>query len=527
MDRRLKAAARTLCLTIALCVSVAPALPAQGRADRSAGEREDRAETIPYAGPLALSGPVDEDTYIVGPGDRFAVTIWGQSVASHSAEVSPEGDLVLPGVATVPVAGLTLSRAKHDVAQSLGRVYRDVEISVSLVGLRKMIVNVLGAVADPGAYRCTALDPASELIEMAGGLLPVSSRRNITVTRRDGSSLRVDMARYEHAGDLRANPPVLSGDVILVPVATRFVTVRGAVAWPGRYELVEGETLGSLIETAGGFTEGAVTDAVEVRTYVDQDETTAAILDPGLSSDAALLMSEGDQVYVRRVSDWRPAEYVEVEGEVVHPGPYGIDENVTRLSDVLNRAGGPTEEASLDDAFVERPLGDDAIDAEYVRLDQMSVGDMTEAEYAYYKTIQRDRRSVVSDFEKALSGDPSEDVLLKDGDLIVVPRAVGTVRVIGQVSDPGEIDWEPGKRYGYYVDRAGGYSDRAHRGKTRVIRRATGEWAGARGAGELAPGDTVWVPERTDTDWWRVVREAAAFVTSVLTAYVIIDQVAN
>jgi protein involved in polysaccharide export with SLBB domain len=526
MDFRPNAQVRALCLAIALCVSLATVLTAQEDA-ASPDRTEVREAAVPDDTSLALSGPVDEDTYVVGPGDRFAVTIWGQSVASHSAEVSPEGDLVLPGVATVPLAGLTLSRAKHEVAESLGRVYRDVEISMSLVGLRQMIVNVLGAVANPGAYRCTALDPASSLIDRAGGLLLASSRRNITITRRDGTSRRVDIVRYEHAGDLSANPPVLAGDVIMVPAATRFVTVEGAVAWPGRYELVRNETLGSLLEAAGGFAEAAITDAVEVRTYVDNGEMDVLILDPGRPSDAAFTISEGDQVYVKRMVDWRPAEYVEVEGEVERPGPYGINEGRDRLSDILRRAGGPTDRASLADAYVERPLGEDEVDDEFERLSGMSVGDMTEAEYAYYKTVQRDRRSVVSDFEKALSGDPSEDVLVMGGDVIVVPPAVNTVRVMGQVADPGAVEWEPGKRYGHYIDRAGGYSDRARKGKTKVIRGATGERVGARGAGELAPGDTVWVPERTDTDWWQVVREAAAFVTSILTAYVIIDQVAN
>jgi protein involved in polysaccharide export with SLBB domain len=131
---------------------------------------------------------------------------------------------------------------------------------------------------------------------------------------------------------------------------------------------------------------------------------------------------------------------------------------------------------------------------------------------------------VVADFERALEGDSSSDALLEGGDIIVVPRAVGTVRVIGEVVDPGEVEWQPGRRFGHYVRRVGGYSDGAHKGRATVIRRATGERTAAGRAGVLAPGDTVWIPERPPTDWWRVTRDVAALIASVVTAYVVIDQ---
>ena len=111
----------------------------------------------------ALAGPVDDATYVVGPGDVFSITVWGQNVVSHRATVSPEGELVIPGVATVAVAGRLLRDTKADVARSLESFYRDVEVSVSLVGLRNILVNVLGGVIDPGTYVGTALDPAGDL----------------------------------------------------------------------------------------------------------------------------------------------------------------------------------------------------------------------------------------------------------------------------------------------------------------------------------------------------------------------------
>ncbi|MFH1864242.1 MAG: SLBB domain-containing protein [Candidatus Eisenbacteria bacterium] len=505
----------------------------EGRAD---GSRDDDVADVteaqtPAPGPVflapvvsALRGPIDEKTYIVGPGDGFSITVWGQGVASHLAKVTPEGELVIPGVATVPVAGKLLMDAKADVAKSLESFYHDVEVSVSLVDLRSMLINVLGGVMNPGGYIGTALDPAGELVLKAGGLLPGASSRNITITRLNGQRHRVDLERYRNTGDVTSNPPILDGDVIFVPHAVEFVDIAGAVAAPDRYERVDGETVGSLIELAGGFARGAVTDSVEVRQFVGPVETRSFLVDAMSREGAGTSLADGDQVYVRELNEWRRPTMVEIEGEVGHPGPYGITEGTDWLSDVIRRAGGPTKEASLADARLIRPPPSGGPDIEFGRLEEMPINEMTELEYDYFRTRATDRHAVVVDFVRALSGDRSEDVPVLGGDIIVVPKMTRTVEVIGQVADPGEVDYEPGKRYGYYIAKAGGYGPVARKGRVRVIVEATGEWTYAGRAGVLAPGDVVWVPERAETDWWKFVREATSVVASLVTVYIVVDQ---
>ena len=474
--------------------------------------------------PPSLSGPVDDSIYIVGPGDRFSITVWGQGTVSHSVIVTPEGELILPGIVTIPVAGEVLEDVKRDVSDRLSGFYHDVEVSVSLTDLRNMLVNVLGQVRDPGAYVGTPLDLAGEFLQKAGGLTPDASTRNIAVTRRNGDEARVDLARYENTGDVTANPPVLDGDVIFVPYAVAFVGVYGAVGRPGTFELAEGETVASLIELAGGFARGAVTDSVEVRGFTGGVQASSVMVDLSAVAEAGRRLADGDQVYVREVTEWRRVTHVAVEGEVERPGPYGIEEGVDRLSDVVRRAGGPTPEAWLRGARLVRPRLEDDRDAEFERLSGMPVNEMTGLEYPYFKSRQRDRMSVVSDFERALSGDESEDALLRDGDLIMIPRYVDTVEVLGQVANPGKIGYLSGKRYGHYIKQAGGYTSLARKSRVRVVRGATGEWMHAGSAGVLEPGDLIWVPERDESDWWKLTREIAGFIMSVVTVYVVIDQ---
>lgn len=476
----------------------------------------------------ALRGPVDPATYIVGPGDRFAITVWGPEIVSSQITVAPDGDLVMPGVASIPVSGVTLDEARTRIADELSRVYTNVEFSISLTGLRRIRVNVLGEVESPGAYSATALETASDLIERAGGLLETASRRNITVTRRSGGVQRVDLTRYVNAGDVEADAPILDGDVVYVPHMLERVHVLGAVARPGRYEFVEGETAWSLVELAGGFDRAAVPGGSELRRFVDDRTTEGAALDLNDQGDRAAPVLPGDQLYVPFRSDWHEAQFVRVDGEVSLPGHYGINEGVDRVSDVVRRAGGPTQRASLRDALVIRVRPDDKPDPELERLMETPVDRMTEIEYAYLKTRYRqDKRSVVVDFPALLAGRDTEDPLLSHNDRIVFPKAQQTVLISGQVMMPGHVRYDPDERYDHYIALVGGYTDDANRGRVMVIRDGTGNRFRARRAKEIFPGDEIWVPEKPEEDWWANARDAVAFISSLATVYLVIDQVSK
>ena len=477
---------------------------------------------------LALRGPVDDERYIVGPGDELSISIWGKSTLAETSVVSPEGELVLPGVAPVPVAGKSLREAKAAVTERLLQFYRNGEISVSLTGLRSIRVNVLGDVYFPGEYTGTALDLAGAMIEKAGGIGTGASSRGIVIRRRGGKEERVDLMKYMNAGDMDANPPILDGDVIYVPSATSKVHIEGAVAWPGDYDLVEGDSIESLIALAGGFNRDAVTDTVQLHRFVD--DRTTALRHVNMSGPEAngLALMDGDQIYVKARPDYHVNRRVFVEGEVERPGPYGINEGVERLTDVLARAGGPTERASLIEARVFREIPEEEVDPEFERLAEMSAGSMSSTEYSYWTSRLREQPGAMSvNVAKALDGDESHDVLLRDGDRIVLPRASMTVRVSGQVADPGLVPYVPDERYTHYIRAAGGYGSGARRGAVRLIRRSNGRWVRASRAGVVRPGDEVWVPEREEGAVWELIKDVAQLAASLATAYLLIDQATN
>jgi protein involved in polysaccharide export with SLBB domain len=475
------------------------------------------------AGAQALRGPVDEDTYIVGPGDLFSLTIWAQAATVQTAPVNPEGELVLPGVATIPVAGKTLAKAKADIRAGLEALYRNVEVDVSLIGLRSIEINVIGNVVNPGTYVGTALDAASTLILSAGGLGENASRRNIRITRRSGASVRVDLTRYERIGDLTANPPIVDGDVIFVPFRKQEVLVDGGVEQPGVYEFVEGDTAGALIEIAGGLTRDARRDTLEVQQFIDDRNTREIPLAMG-EAGLSWPLQDGDQVYVRRHTVYRPLQTVSLRGRFVFPGPYGITEGEDRILDVIERAGGFAPDASLAQARLIRTAAAEKIDRELERLQEIPVQDMSESEYSYFKSRTREERgTVVVDFERLLAGDESQNLLLQAGDLIVVPEIRETVTVSGAVTFPGLITFVPETKASYYVEQAGGYGSNADRGEAKVIKAKTGEWKPIKEAGVIVPGDEVWVPEKPDREWWEITKDIVAFTAQIAAIYLVID----
>ena len=334
----------------------------------------------------------------------------------------------------------------------------------------------------------------------------------------------MDLTRYERIGDTAANPPILDGDVIFVPFAKTEVTVEGAVESPGVYEFVDSDTIDSILDIAGGLRRDARRDSVELRRFVNDQGTREEVL---ALTDAARErgMADGDQIYVRFASEFREPSRVTVAGEVRFPGPYGITEGEDRLSDLIARCGGFTDKASLGETQLIRTGGAEKIDLEFERLKLIAVQDMSKSEYAYFKGKSRERKGlVVVDFGLLADGDSEQDRLLRAGDRLIVPEERETVTVSGNVTFPGLIAYEAGRKAGYYIAEAGGFASNADRGGTRVIRVLTGEWETRGDAGEVVPGDEIWVPEQADRDWWRFTQDAVRFAASLATIYLVIDQ---
>ncbi len=155
--------------------------------------------------------------------------------------------------------------------------------------------------------------------------------------------------------------------------------------------------------------------------------------------------------------------------------------------------------------------------------------DMTEDEYEYFKLRSRENRGLmVVDFHALLvDHDASQDLLLRSGDLIVIPKQRDFVSVLGMVRSPGNVMFEPGQSAEEYIRQAGGFAEKAAKGKARVIRASTGEWVSLGEAGRIESGDTIWIPEKPQRKYGQLFKDVIQVTTQILTIYLVVDRAVN
>jgi protein involved in polysaccharide export with SLBB domain len=537
-------------LSMALLWSGAAAQDIESKIKEAAGTQEIPAGITAPVGPgVLLEERIDPGTYILGPGDRLSIFVWGNFQGQYQMPVSPEGVLLVPEVGPIDVSGITLKDAGQRISEAISGRYRNVETVVSLVDLRSFKVYMGGAVKLPGSYPATPVSRVSEIVNLAGGfLLPenmnlnfpsgpeipvkdikISSKRNIMVYRRNGDSLKADLLRFEITGQTTFDPLLQEGDRIFVPVRENRINlygIFGAVRNPGYFEYASSDSLADLIDLAHGLKMNADSGNVEIVRFGPDNQKTFSVRVDMKGSEWNVALRADDRVYIKEKQDYHEKYQVLLTGEFLYPGYYAIRSDSTMLSQVVEQAGGFTEVASLPEAEMTRVSAEEVIDPEYERLRRMQVADMTESEYEYFKIKSRSKpgRVAVDFVGLFVQGDSSKDFILRDGDVINVPRKSKVISVIGEVANPGLLPYDPIADYRDYITRAGGFSDRASKGDVSIIKAVSREWKDARKGMRLEPGDTVWIPEKKKRDYWGFIKDTLTFVGNLATVYLVIQQ---
>ena len=346
---------------------------------------------------------------------------------------------------------------------------------------------------------------------------------------RDGTRDRADLDRLLRMGDGSRNPMLSDGDVILVPTATEWVDVTGAVASPGRYELAPGDSVSTMFRLAGGAVPAAAPEAalwLHWNGGARPDSIRMSLADV-MDGTGHRGVSNGDRLYVYFVPNFRLQQQVTILGEVERPGAYPIREGATRISEIVGAAGGFLPNANLSAIRVHSLAPPAQVsDPELDRLLRLSRGELTASEYEVLRTKLAERREEYRvDWAQMNRSPQSLDVLLRDGDAIVVDRLVSTIRVDGEVLRPAILSYRPGLTVEDYIRQSGGYTNRAWRGKVRVTRAVSGQSLLARNVGTLDPGDFVWVPEKMDLTMWQQAKDVLSALAMVATIVIAIRSV--
>jgi protein involved in polysaccharide export with SLBB domain len=350
------------------------------------------------------------------------------------------------------------------------------------------------------------------------------SQRNIQLTRRTGERFRADVLRYYATKNGQWNPLLREGDEIFVPridPKKNIFAIYGGVNMQGSFELVEGDSLLNAIELAYGLTQRAMKDSVmhyrydvksggQTISYCNLDQ-----IKHGSQENFTLI--SGDRIVVKERPDVREDYHVFVDGEVRYPGTYPITKEDTKLSQVIEWAGGFTEFASLSAAEVVRsavPPNEQPFERALSYRGSAMVEDSID--YRIESELRMIHEAVSVNFSDLfLKKDTTKDIVLRNSDWVRIPSVRKTVYVFGQVVTPGNVPYIQGERYKHYIEKAGGYTDNAKTGDVVIIKRATRQWLSPSDT-EIEEGDCVWipkVPERPSTYYWNIVGQLASIVS--------------
>lgn len=378
-------------------------------------------------------------------------------------------------------------------------------------------IEVQGAVYRPGMYELgEGTHTVRELIGRAEGLREDAFRgRALLFRERDDLTPEIVAVDLEGVLSGRLTDISLRRNDVLVVSSVHDLedrggfTIGGEVARPGVYPYAAHTTVEDLIVQAGGLLDGASTVKVEVsRRLKDPKSTTpsngvgkvyAFSLKEGLVVDgeAGFELAPFDVVEVRRSPGYQPQRQVVLDGEVVFTGNYTLIRKNERLSDLVKRAGGITDDAYVRGGRLIRRMNEEerAVRDAALRAAQQNRGaDSVSLE----KLMADDYYAVGIELDKALSNPGSDyDVVLREGDRLVVPEYVSTVKINGDVMYPNTTVYLKDKRVKYYIAQAGGYGARAKRNKAYIVY-MNGRVARVKGRAKVEPGCEIIVPSKRD-----------------------------
>lgn len=464
--------------------------------------------------------------YQVTPGDRVAVRLWGAQNFDEILVVDQQGNLFLPEVGPVRLQGLTQSQMTSEVRRKLATVFTgNVEVYVNLMTAQPVAVYVTGFVNKPGRYAGGVTESPLYYLDQAGGVNPLTgSYRRLEIRRAGRSLAAMDLYDFILNGDL-PRVRLEDGDVIVVRKKGPGVAAVGRLPEPAFYELADGRTNGEqLIKLAAplnSVTHVSVSGARnrnpyralltidEFRDFVLHDNDTvefqAAGVGEGIMINVVGAVRDGDSAYhlVRKgvtlrsllpyvavdeaTADWaslyvRRRRVAEEQKKAINDALRRLEQSaLTATSNSVDEAGIRVREAELVSNFVLRA-----------------------SEVQPTGTIVVSRKGVVS------------DLILEDGDTIVIPQKSGVVLVSGEVIMPNSLAWSANMSLRDYIAGAGGFTDRADRGHILSIK-PSGEVTSARSAG-VGPGDRLLVLPVYDTKNMQVFKDITQILYQIAVA---------
>lgn len=421
------------------------------------------------------------------------------------------------------------------------------------------MVEVKGAVFRPGMYQVGGdINSVKTLIEHADGL------------REEAFTARAVMHRMKKDRTLEVVPvdvegildgtvpdiPIQNNDVLFIPTKQEMmeeqtITIHGEVQYPGIYRYADNETLEDFVLQAGGLKQTASTVKVDVSRRIVNPK--ALTTDSVIARTYTFALKDGfvidgtpgfklmpfDEVYVRKSPSYYKQQNVVVEGEVMFSGTYTLSKKNQRLSDLIKSAGGVNDRGYIAGARLERKVNE----SERARMEAVLKKAKEEAEQMEIEAAKENKKidlkdsekikkfeipefySVGIELDKALANPGCDaDIVLREGDKIIVPQYNGTVKINGAVMYPNTVGFQKGKKAKYYINQAGGFSEKAKKSQTYIVY-MNGTIAKVSQNAKPKPGCEIVVPEKEINKM--TIAEKMTIGTSVASIATMIATLAN
>ncbi len=377
--------------------------------------------------------PVGTD-YIIGPGDKLVISIWGSVQESFPVEVDREGKIMLPKAGPLYLWGLKFHEAESRIKERLNQFYTNFNVDVSMGKLRNIQAFLMGEVKKPGIYSINSQSTVFQALYAAGGPTKLGSLRRIKVIHADGKEEKIDLYPFLLEGERIAYTSIQSGDTIFVPYIGDVVAISGNVKRPAIYETKSEIVLTDLLNFAGGVTPTGDLQRLQVERIENNERRVMLDIelsrsDVGEFSLKGISMRNGDIVIVSPIVRLKH-DFVTILGNVERPGDYALSENM-KVSDIVKMAKGFMPGTCLYRAEIARVTRD------------------------------RTREIIPVDLDKVISGEQDEDILLDEWDILLVYSEAEVqpplfVEIDGAVNRPGRYELTPGMKVSDLIFKGGG-----------------------------------------------------------------------
>ena len=389
---------------------------------------------------LNIPTPLD---YVIGPGDKLFIDIYGQSENYYQSEVSPDGDVILENIGPVNLNGLSLKNAKKRLLSRFKTIYTGINNKTTFVNIsvgipRAVRVNIVGEVNLPGTYNFSAFNTVYNAIYVAGGISEKATLREIKLYRNNKLVNTVDVYKFLNKGDGSSNIRLENNDLIVVGPYTNRVTIEGAVKIPGKFETKDDETLADLLSYSGGLSENAFKKSIKLTRIIDGE---LKIVDINSDQFEFFKPISGDKYQVDQIIE-KYNNRVIVSGAVYRPGTFSVYDGMS-IKDLVEKAGGLKSDVYYEKAYVTRTNKD-------------------------YSTT-----TITLDLQNEMN---KPSFLLKEEDILNILSLNDLsednyVEIMGEINNPGVFPYSENLSVSDLILLAGGFKENASSSRIEINRR--------------------------------------------------------